>query len=82
MKTIPTNRSSLLTSLFVVGGLVAFYFYRKNGGKMAPLIASGTDFARNIGEKISSVAPAVGSLAASSSSRMNSNSREVSQIAE
>jgi hypothetical protein len=59
MKTIPRNTSSLLTSLFVIGGLAAFYLYRRNGGEIKPLLARGADFLTTAREKINEVAPDV-----------------------
>lgn len=57
MKTIARNRSSMIGSLFVLGGLAAFYFYRRNGGTVRPLISRGTDLVRTAREKFNAVAP-------------------------
>lgn len=69
MKTIPRNTSSMITSLFVLGGLVAFYYYRKNGGEMKPLLARGADFISTAREKINAVAPEVSKAAGGVTSR-------------
>lgn len=37
MKAIRRTSRSLFSSIVVVGGLVAFYMYRRQGGRMAPL---------------------------------------------
>ena len=59
MKTVSRNRSSLVTAFLVVGGLAAFYFYRKNGGKIQPLVDRGVDLAKTARNKINEVAPSV-----------------------
>jgi hypothetical protein len=69
MKTVPRTTSSLLTSLFVIGGLAAFYLYRRNGGQMKPLLARGADLLSTAREKINSVAPEVSEVAGGVTSR-------------
>ena len=59
MKTVSRSNGSLFSALVVVGGLVALYFYRKNGGSVRPLLERGVDLARTAGEKINSIAPSV-----------------------
>ena len=45
MKTIavPRTRGSWLTSVLVIGGLTALYFYRKNGGSYRQLFSTGME---------------------------------------
>ena len=75
MKTIPRNTSSMITSLFVLGGLVAFYYYRKNGGEFKPLLARGADFISTAREKINNVAPEVTKAASDVAGGVTSRSR-------
>ena len=45
MKTIavPRTRGTWLTSVLVIGGLTALYFYRRNGGSYRQLFSTGMD---------------------------------------
>ena len=40
-KALDRSQRSIMTALFVVGGLVGLYFYRRGGGKLLPLVAAG-----------------------------------------
>lgn len=45
MKTVAFNRSrgTMFTTLLVLGGLAALYFYRRNGGKISTLVAGASE---------------------------------------
>lgn len=69
MKTISRTPGGLFTALFVLGGLTAFYYYRRQGGQLKPLLARGTDFVNAAREKINSMAPEASTAGVTSRSR-------------
>lgn len=69
MKTVSRTPGGLFTALFVLGGLAALYYYRKQGGELKPLLSRSTDFVRTAREKISAVAPAADETSSGVTSR-------------
>jgi hypothetical protein len=84
MKTINRSPGSLFTALLVIGALGAFYFYRRNGGDMKPLLDKGSDLFRRARSKVGSttIGEKIGSSLDRSADKAGSLGREVSMSPE
>jgi hypothetical protein len=84
MKTINRSPSSLFTAFLVIGALGAFYFYRRSGGQMRPLLDKGSDLLRRARSTVGSttIGENIGRSLDKSVDQAGSMGREVSMSPE